>query len=61
LPATTAARPFFRDSVASPINDITTGGRYSATTFVACSNLPIFRISNLTFSFSRWRGADQTW
>jgi hypothetical protein len=61
LPVTTTARPFFRDSAASPINDITTGGRHSATTFVACSNLPMFRISNLSASFSRWRGSDQTW
>jgi hypothetical protein len=43
LPATTTARPFFRDSAASPINDITTGGRHSATIFVACSKVPIFR------------------
>jgi hypothetical protein len=37
-----------RDSAASPINDMTTGGGHSATTFAACSNLPIFRISNAT-------------
>jgi hypothetical protein len=40
--------PFFRDSAASLINDVMTGGGHSATTFAACSNLPIFRISNAT-------------
>jgi hypothetical protein len=44
LPATTAKLPFCRDSAANPINDVTTGGRHSAITLAACSNLPSFRI-----------------
>jgi hypothetical protein len=60
LPATAAA-PLFRGSVANPINDTTTGGKHNATTFMACSNLLIFRISRLTSSFSRLRRTDQTW
>ena len=62
LAPTTAAPPFFRDSAASPISDMTTGGRHRATTFgAACSNVPSFRISNFTSPISRLRRTDQTW
>ena len=58
LPETTAAPPFFRDSAANPMTDMTTGGRHSAITFAASSNLPIFCISNVAPPISRRRRTD---
>ena len=42
VPAVTAALPFLRDDAASPMSDITTGGKHKATTLAAWASLSIF-------------------